>query len=486
MTSAQTLDDLVRSAPPSATALIEPDTGTQASYGELQAGVTALARALSTTGVARGDTVGIVVSAGPQFLRSLLAVVSLGAAAAPLNPSYTSDEFAFYLDDLAPRLVLSRTGDAAAARHGVVPFLDIDQVADSSTRERPAGADADDVALVLHTSGTTSRPKQVQLLQRNLVANARAIAQFYELSSHDVSFCVMPLFHVHGLVASVLAQWAAGGTVVLPTRFAPGRFLRTARDHGVTWFSAGPTLHAKILDKHDGQAVHTLRFVRSCSSALPAELFTQLESIYGVPVLEAYGMTEASHQISSNPLPPGRRAAGSVGIPLPAVEIRVVDPDGRDTDVGEVAIRGPGLTPGYAANPQANAESFFDGWFRTGDRGRFDQTGHLVLEGRLKELIVRGGENISPFEIEAALNQHPAVADSVAFGIPDARYGELVGAAVVLLDGDADEDSLREWCSTRLAPFKVPKQIFLLDEIPRTPTGKLQRARIGSSLLGAS
>jgi acyl-CoA synthetase (AMP-forming)/AMP-acid ligase II len=206
---------------------------------------------------------------------------------------------------------------------------------------------------------------------------------------------------------------------------------------------------------------------------------------YGVPVVEAYGMTEASHQITSNPLPPGDRKIRSVGVPSPGVEIRVVDDAGRDAELGEVAIRGAGMTPGYAGDPPANEAAFFDGWFRTGDRGRLDADGYLVLEGRLKELIIRGGENISPFEIEAALSEHPAVADAVAFAIPDERYGEQVGAAV-LLGGDADEAALRAWCSKRLAPFKVPRQIFVVEEIPRTATGKVQRARIGASLIGGS
>jgi acyl-CoA synthetase (AMP-forming)/AMP-acid ligase II len=202
-------------------------------------------------------------------------------------------------------------------------------------------------------------------------------------------------------------------------------------------------------------------------------------------MVEAYGMTEASHQMSSNPLPPGDRKVGSVGVPSPGVEIRIVDADGRDIEVGEIAIRGPGVTEGYVANLDANAQSFFgEHWFRTGDRGRLDGDGYLVLEGRIKELIIRGGENISPFEIEDALGAHPLVADSVAFAIPDPRYGEEVGAAVVL-SGEADEAALRLWCGERLAAFKVPRRIFVLEEIPRTPTGKLQRARIGAQLLEA-
>jgi acyl-CoA synthetase (AMP-forming)/AMP-acid ligase II len=428
-----------------------------------------------------------VLPDGPQFVRFVLAVTALGAAAAPLNPGYTPDEFRFYLEDLGARTVLTAAGEAGAARKGApegVRFLDVDGDEFTALESAScAGAHPDDVALVLHTSGTTSRPKQVPLMHRNIAANARAITEFYGLSESDVSFCAMPLFHVHGLVASVLAALAGGGCVIVPSRFVPGRFLRFARDHGATWVSAGPTLHSMILDKLGGEKIPTLRFTRSCSSALSAELFERCETAYGVPMVEAYGMTEASHQMSSNPLPPGERKVGSVGVPSPGVEIRIVDGNGDDAEVGEVSIRGPGVTGGYVANPEANAQSFFgDHWFRTGDRGRFDAGGYLVLEGRIKELIIRGGENISPFEIEDVLAAHPSVADSVAFAIPDPRYGEEVGAAVVL-SGESDEAQLRSWCGERLAPFKVPRRIFVLDEIPRTPTGKLQRARIGASLI---
>ncbi len=471
------------------TALVEPDAGRRVSFGELRGEVEELARKLAGAGVTRGDTVASIVPDGPLFVRLLLATTALGAAAAPLNPTYTSEEFRFYVDDLAPRLVLTTAGDAAAARRaaaGDLRFVDVDGAEFAAAATAPfEPAHPDDVALVLHTSGTTSRPKQVPLLHRNLVASARGIAEFYELTEEDVSFCAMPLFHVHGLVASVAAALAAGGSVVVPSRFAPGRLQRYASEYGVTWLSAGPTFHAAILDRLDGARIRSLRFVRSCSSALSPELHARCEAGYGVPMLEAYGMTEGSHQIASNPLPPRERKVGSVGLPSHGVEIRVVDRDGDDVELGEVAIRGPGVTPGYVANPAANAESFFgDGWFRTGDRGRIDRDGYLTLDGRIKELIIRGGDNISPFEVEAALKAHPRVADAVAFAIPDERYGEEVGAAVVLT-GESDERELRAWCRERLAPFKVPRRIFLLDEIPRTPTGKLQRARIGGRLTGA-
>jgi len=471
------------------TALVEPESGRRVSFAELREEVAELAGRVAAVGVERGDRVALVVPDGPRFVRALLAVTSLGAAAAPLNPSYASEEFRFYLEDLSPRLVLTEVGEAGAARRAAAEglrFVELD--GDEFASVRPASGDVavgDDVALVLHTSGTTSRPKQVPLLHRNLTANARAIAGFYGLGVDDVSFCAMPLFHVHGLVSSVLAALAAGGSVVVPSRFVPGRLHRYASEHGVSWLSAGPTLHGMILDRLGAEWIPTLRFVRSCSSALSPEMFERCEAAYGVPMVEAYGMTEGSHQIASNPLPPGERKVGSVGVASPGVEIRIVDAGGCEAELGEVAIRGPGLTPGYVANAEANASSFFDdGWFRTGDRGRFDADGYLVLEGRIKELIIRGGENISPFEIEAVLGSHPDVVDAVAFSIPDERYGEEVGAAVVLA-GASDEEALRRWCGERLAPFKVPKQIFVLDEIPRTPTGKLQRARIGQQLSGS-
>jgi acyl-CoA synthetase (AMP-forming)/AMP-acid ligase II len=469
-------------------ALIEPDAGLSVSFGDLRAEIAELTGRLVGAGVQRGDCVALVLPDGPQFVRFLLAVTAMGAAAAPLNPTYTRDEFAFYLADLGPRLVLTSRGSAAAARDAAsrIGFLEVDGDDFRSLPVRPfERAAADDVALILHTSGTTSRPKQVPLLQRNLVANARGIAEFYALSRDDVSFCVMPLFHVHGLVASVLSALSAGGSVVVPSRFAPGRLRRYAVEHGVTWFSAGPTLHSMILDKLDETRIPTLRFVRSCSSSLDPELLGRCEQAYAVPMVEAYGMTEGSHQIASNPLPPAVRKSSSVGIASPGVEIRIVDADGTDAEAGEVAIRGPGLTPGYLANPEANEQSFFEGgWFRTGDRGRFDAEGYLMLEGRLKELIIRGGENISPFEIEGVLKAHPEVIDAVAFPIPDVRYGEVVGAAVVV-DGEGGDKALRDWCAKSLSAFKVPARIFVVPEIPRTATGKLQRARIGAGLLKA-
>jgi oxalate---CoA ligase len=341
------------------------------------------------------------------------------------------------------------------------------------------------VAVILHTSGTTSRPKQVPLRHRNLASSARTIAAHYQLGPGDVSFCVMPLFHIHGIVASALATLSSGGTVVVPRRFTPHRFWPQAREYRATWLSAGPTLHRMILDQADEQGPPpALRFTRSCSSALSPALLERAEAVYGVPMLEAYGMTEASHQMASNPLPPAERLPGSVGVAT-GTEIAIVDKTGAalpDGAPGEVVIRGPGVMDGYVANPAATAEAFFGDWFRTGDLGSLSG-GYLTLVGRLKEMIIRGGENIAPAEIEQVLMAHPAVREAVCFGVPDDKYGELVGAAVTL-DQPADTRQLTDHCRDQLASFKVPAQITVVTEIPHTATGKIQRRRVAEFVAG--
>ncbi|HEY2285132.1 MAG TPA: AMP-binding protein [Streptosporangiaceae bacterium] len=483
-----------------APAFVTPEDGVTLTYAQLADSVEALARALAGAGVRRGDRVALTLPNGPEFVQIILAASLLGAAAAPLNPAYTETEFAFYLEDIAPRLLLVPAAGApraavSAARAAAIPLIELGagdggqpQLTADGTPARAASyepGEPGDIALVLHTSGTTSRPKQVPLLQRNLMASARTIAAHYELGAGDVSFCVMPLFHIHGLVASSFAALAAGGTILAPRRFTPHRFWSQAREHGVTWLSAGPTLHQMILDRADaGGAPASLRFARSCSSALTPALLERAEAAYGVPVLEAYGMTEASHQMTSNPLPPAARQPGSVGVPAGA-EIAVVDPAGQFLaagQAGEVVIRGPGVMSGYLSNPAANADAFVDGWFRTGDLGAI-RDGYLYLEGRLKEMILRGGENIAPAEIDQALLAHPAVTDAVSFGISDDKYGEVPAAAVVLSQ-DVPVSDLIGHCRERLAAFKVPAAVYIVAEIPRTATGKVQRRRVAEHVAG--
>jgi acyl-CoA synthetase (AMP-forming)/AMP-acid ligase II len=498
--SGEPLSALLAGGEPGRPALVVPDDGQVLTYARVAAAIEALAQRLAGAGVRRGDRVALALPNGPDFVLLLLAITALGAAAAPLNPAYTQAEFDFFLTDIAPRLFLipasrpAAAADAAAGTHppvltvgaaaggGPPELLDAAGATVMPQRSFEAGS-PDDVGVVLHTSGTTSRPKQVPLRQRNLMASVRTIAAHYRLGPGDVSFCVMPLFHIHGLVASAFAALSTGGTVIAPRRFTAHRFWPQAREHGATWLSAGPTLHQMILDRADEAGPPgTLRFVRSCSSALSAALLERAEASYRVPMLEAYGMTEASHQMTSNPLPPAARVPGSVGVPT-GTEVGVIDADGTllpDGSPGEVVIRGPGVTDGYANNPAANAEAFTRGWFRTGDRGVL-QGGYLTLHGRIKEMIIRGGENIAPAEIEQVLVSHPAVRDAVCFGLPDDKYGELVAAAVTL-DQDAEAGDLIDHCREQLAAFKVPTRIDVVPEIPRTSTGKPQRRRMAEAV----
>ena len=471
-------------------ALVVPDR-LSLTYARLRELTDEAANALASRGVGMGDRVAIVYPNGPEAILLFLAA-SMVATACPLNPAYKEDEFRFYLEDVGARFLLVPPGEAEAARRAIPTGLKVIEAAiDDSGRLRVNGdghgkprdsvvlSSAVDIGLVLHTSGTTSRPKRVPLRNDNLAASVANIVATYELSPEDVSLCIMPLFHVHGLVASALATFASGGTVVAPERFSPLGFWSLMQAHRPTWFTASPTPHQLVLarlqsDRPSG--TERLRFVRSCSSALSPAQMSLMERRFGVPVLEAYGMTEASHQMASNPLPPDARFAGSVGRGT-GVDIAVFDEAGARLPAGtsgEVVIRGPNVMHGYENNPQANAAAFVDGWFRTGDVGTLDDAGYLRLIGRIKELINRGGEKIAPREIDEVLEAHPAVKEAVAFGVPHATWGEEVAAAVVLT-APATEKELLAFCRDRLADFKVPRHLHIVESIPRTPTGKIQR-----------
>jgi acyl-CoA synthetase (AMP-forming)/AMP-acid ligase II len=475
-------------------ALVGADGRDSVTYDELHATVARLAARLAARGIGPGDAVALSLTNGPEIVLAFLAIVAAGAAAAPLNPGYTAAEFRAYLADLRPRAMLFHGGTAATARDVCAELgVEVVDLPQGAARELSLGGppaaiptpDPDAVALLLHTSGTTSKPKIVPLRQRNLAHSTRTIADNYALTAQDVSVCVMPLFHVHGLLASTLATLHSGGTVVVRSRFSPRTFWEDVVRHGGTWYSAVPTLHQLLVARAESEAPppHGLRFARSCSSALPPVLQAALEETLRIPVVQAYGMTEASHQMCSNPLPPGEQRPGSVG-PATGVEAAVLDDEWRTLppgEVGEVAVRGRSVIDGYRDNPAANEASFRDGWFRTGDSGTISADGYVTLNGRIKELINRGGEKISPHEVENALASHPAVAEAVAYAVPDERYGEQVAAAVVLR-GEASADELAKHCSTRLAAFKLPVSIALLDAIPKGPTGKVQRRLLAEQI----
>jgi acyl-CoA synthetase (AMP-forming)/AMP-acid ligase II len=442
-----------------------------------------------------------VAIALPNGLPAIVAFLaaSLAGTAAPMNQNYHTEEFRFYLEDTTARLLLCPPIGADAAREAArdrVPVLSVAQDAagvvyleGASKKTAVDAPSAEDIALVLHTSGSTGRPKRVPLRHSNLAVSAANVAGSYALTPEDVSLCVMPLFHIHGLVASTLATLFSGGTVVVPTKFNPLAFWRLVREKRVTWVTAVPTLHQLLLERaarlDSTSRPGTLRFVRSCSSPLSPQVMRQVEEVFGVPVLEAYGMTEAAHQMASNPLPPQPRKAGLVGPATGSVRISIMDERGNHLEAGqrgEVVIQGPNVFRGYENNPEANASAFTDGWFRTGDEGRLDADGYLQLTGRIKELINRAGEKIAPQQIDEVLLAHPAVAEAVAFGFPHPMLGEEVAAAVVLRSPES-ESALLKFCHQRLAAFECPKKLHIVESIPRTATGKVQRRNVAKAIL---
>ena len=503
-TAPGTLLDLLESGAPSHPAIVAPGRPV-VTYDSLRRQVRTLAGQLRAMGIDRGDRVAIVLPNSIETIVTFLAVAAAGTAA-PLNPAYKAAEFEFYMDDTnAKALITPNDGGEEARSAADASVMDIRAETDEEGRvslSGPGGAtlaagletappEPDDVALVLHTSGTTSRPKRVPLAHRNLTASVENIVETYGLSDSDVSLCVMPLFHIHGLVASTLSTLRSGGTVVVPARFNPLGFWPIVDEHEATWFSAVPTMFQALLSRARSASTPKnagrLRFIRSCSAALSPATMDQMESTFGVPVVEAYGMTEAAHQMASNPLPPGDRIPGSVG-PGTGVEIGIMDDAGElqtTGTVGEVVISGPNVIRGYESNPEANASSFVGSWFRTGDQGQLDEGGVLTLRGRLKELINRSGEKISPLEIDEVLLSHPAVSEAVAFGVPHPTHGEEPTAAVVL-GSDATERDLVTHCRQSLASFKVPRRIHIVDAIPRTATGKVQRRIVAEVITGGA
>ena len=350
-------------------------------------------------------------------------------------------------------------------------------------------AGAEDVALVLHTSGTTSRPKIVPLSQKNLCASGWNIAQTLNLTPSDRCLSIMPMFHIHGLIATVLASVAAGGSVFCTPGFNAFNFFNWLTEAKPTWYSAVPTMHQTILSRAGKNEAairaNPLRFIRSSSASLPRQVLSELESVFGAPVIESYGMTEACHQMASNLLPPGARKPGKVGVAA-GPELGIMDEAGELLPAGatgEVVIRGDNVTAGYENNAKANAEAFAHGWFHTGDQGVLDEDGYLTITGRLKEIINRGGEKVSPAEVDDVLMDHPAVQQALTFAAPHAKLGEEVAAAVVLREGaSVTERALRDFVASRLADFKVPRKVVFLPEIPKGATGKLQRIGLAQKL----
>jgi acyl-CoA synthetase (AMP-forming)/AMP-acid ligase II len=498
--SVETLLDVLHFAD-SHTAIVVPELGIHVTYDSLRQQVLTMANALASAGIRRGDAVAIALPNGLPAIVSFLAA-SIAGTAAPLNPAYPYEEFHFFLGDTNARILLCPPVGAefvrTAAKDRSVPVFSVEmnEHGDVSMVGAPSGATAtapapDDIALVLHTSGSTGRPKRVPLRHFNLAVSSANIANTYALTEEDVALCIMPLFHIHGLIGSTMATLLTGGTVVVPTKFNALSFWRTVRENRVTWYSGVPTMHQLLLARaqHKPAEADTLRFIRSCSAPLSAELIHKIEGLFGVPFVEAYGMTEAAHQMTSNPLPPRHRKAGSVGVGI-GLRISIMDAEGNHLGTnhrGEIAIQGANVFRGYENNTEANARAFVNGWFRTGDQGFLDSDCYLHLTGRIKDIIIRGGENIAPHEVDEILLRHPAVAAVVTFGCMHPTLGEEVAAAVVLHERHgATESELIQHCRKQLAEYKCPKKIYLVESIPTTATGKIRRRAVAAVLAGGN
>jgi len=479
-------------------ALVAPDKPTL-TYGQLRQNIKTLAGQLNGFGLGRNDRIAIAMGNGPEMIITFFAAAMCGTAA-PLNPKYKQEEFAFYYEDTQAKALITLPGTLelahAAAPADMLLISAIVQEDGTLTFQAERGAQSarpvelaqsEDVAMILHTSGTTSRPKRVPIRHRNMAASARNIGSTYNLGASDTTLCVMPLFHIHGIVASMLSSLASGGTVICPAGFDALKFWSLVETYKPSWYSAVPTMHQMLLARAERNLAviqaNPFRFIRSSSAPLPPVILERLEEVFGAPVLESYGMTEATHQMTSNPLPPTPHYAGTVGVGF-GVEVGIMDEAGQlleQGEQGEVVVKGPNVVDGYENNPQANATAFVNGWFRTGDQGVINEAGFLALTGRIKELINRGGEKISPLEIDDVLLRHPAIAEALAFAVPHKTLGEDIHAAVVLKE-EATESELRAYCSGLLAEFKVPRKFHLVQEIPRGATGKLQRLNMAKLL----
>ena len=473
-------------------------------YGALRSLSQEVRTSLRANGIGAKDRVAIVLPNGAAMASAFITIAQ-AATTAPLNPNYREDEFAFYLEDLTAKAIVLEAGysgaaEAAARRQGLAILrLQQDSTVAGKFSLTGEGAgdegddnvpDQDDIALILHTSGTTSRPKIVPLLQSNVTASARNIAVSLNLTSSDRCLNVMPLFHIHGLIAAVASSLSVGASICCTSGFNAMTFFASMAEAKPTWYTAVPTMHQAILSRagrnEDTIKANPLRFLRSSSASLPAQVMEALRETFNAPVVEAYGMTEATHQMCCNPLE--RQKPGSVGVAAgPEVRIAHETENHLIQGIGEVVISGPNVTPGYESNPDANAKNFFEAngkrWFRTGDQGSFDKDGFLELTGRLKEIINRGGEKISPLEVDGVLMDFPAIAQVVTFALPHPKLGEEVAAAVVLREGQtATERDIRDFAATRMADFKVPRKVVILDEIPKGATGKMQRIGMAEKL----
>ena len=468
----------------------------QLTFAELDAAAARVATLLENGGIAPGDRVGLMLSNTPAFAVAYYGILYRGAVAVPMNPLLKRREVTFYLSNSGAKALFASptcADEAAAgaaevgAQYWLVDDVGLAQlIADLPGHEAPVERDGDDVAVILHTSGTTGKPKGAMLTHSNIRCNTDVcVCTLIETGPDDVVMGCLPLFHVFGLVLGLSATVQSGAMLTLITRFDPRKVLEVIERDGVTVFEGVPTMYAGLLGVAAEATAGATRSLRTCISggaALPVQVLSDFEKAFGCTILEGYGLSESSPAACFNH-PHRPRKVGSIGTPIEGVQMRVVDPAGAQVpqgQPGEVQIRGHNVMKGYWNLPDATQATITsDGWLNTGDVGRVDEDGYFYIVDRTKDLIIRGGYNVYPREIEEVLYEHPAVAEAAVIGIPHDSLGEEVGAAVALKKGaTADPDELRDYVKTQVAAYKYPRRVWLVEELPKGPTGKVQKRDI--------
>lgn len=464
------------------------DGATSLTNAELLARVDAAAAQLADLGIGAGDVVALRLTNRVEFVVLLFAAWRLGATVTPVNPALTDVEVARQLDDSAARILVIEEDSAGV---GDVPTLPVADLARETSTEVPPVDDPSALALLIYTSGTTGVPKGVMLDHANLDAMTRMGQAALEVGPEDRCLLILPLFHVNGIVVSILTPLRAGASVVIAERFNPTTFFEVLERERPTFFSAVPTIYSMLAALPDDVRPDTssVRFAVCGAAPASAELLARFEGRYGFPLVEGYGLSEATCGSTVNPVD-GLRKPGTVGLPFPGQELRIIGADGRPVPVGEngeVEVRGANVMRGYLGRPDDTAAVIRDGWLRTGDVGHLDDDGYLTLVGRSKEMIIRGGENIYPKEIEDVLSAHPAVLESAVVGVPDEKWGEVVVAFVQARPGvSVDVDALQVRCREQLSGYKRPTAIHVLEALPKNAVGKLDKRSLLGRLPAAS
>lgn len=468
--------------------LAEIKSGIRLSYSEFYQQVKKCALFLSKSGIQEKDKVGLMLGNGIDFIVDFFAVLHIGAIVIPVNPAFKDRELDYILSDANIRFLIveRRSGRSAgiAGKKASVPInpqTELIELSDRCIEDKRQDNLIEDTALILYTSGSTGNAKGVMLTHKNLLKEMSNIKDAHELTSSDRVLCILPWFHINGLVITMLTPLLVGHKIVIAEKFSSSRFWQWVDEYGITWFSGVPTVYTYLLEGKSNPDKNTLRFARSASSSLSTHVLDEFEKRFHVMIIESYGMTEGGSQLTSNPMPPKARKKGSVGLPY-GLEVRIVNDDGKccePFESGEVQFRGESITGGYYKKEKETLECFEGDWLKTGDIGYLDKDKYLFLNGRKKELINRSGEKFSPREIEEVLYQYPGIKLAAVVGVPDKTHGEAAAAFCVENEGmTISKDKLLAFCERNLVKYKIPKEIFFVDKLPLSANGKVQRLKL--------